>query len=134
MMLPKAPVVHRPGKINAWDNADIVKAVERTGRKKLIIAGISTEVCVAFVALSAVQGGYDGYAVIDASGTWDKLVREVAIARMVQSGVKPISWVAVGAELQGDWRKPTGQGLGQIMGEHLNFYGNLIGSFMAAKA
>lgn len=96
-MLPKAPVVHRPGKINAWDNADIVKAVERTGRKKLIMAGISTEVCAAFVALSAVQGGYDVYAVIDASGTWDKLVREVAIARMVQSGVKPITWVAVGA-------------------------------------
>ena len=133
-ILPKAPVVHRPGEINAWDNADFVKAVERTGRKKLIIAGISTEVCVAFVTLSAVQAGYDAYAVIDASGTWNKLVQEVAIARMVQAGVKPITWVAVGAELQGDWRKNTGQGLGQIMGEHLNFYGNLIGSFMAAKA
>jgi len=133
-ILPKAPVVHRPGEINAWDNADFVKAVERTGRKKLIIAGISTEVCVAFVTLSAVQAGYDAYAVIDASGTWNKLVQEVAIARMVQAGVKPITWVAVGAELQGDWRKTTGQGLGQIMGEHLNFYGNLIGSFMAAKA
>ncbi len=131
--LPDAPVVHRPGEINAWDNAEFVAAVKKTGRKKLIVAGVSTEVCVAFVALSAIKDGYDVYAVIDASGTWNKLVQEVAVARMAQAGVKPITWVAVGAELQADWRKPTGQELGQIMGEHLPFYGNLIASFLAAK-
>lgn len=131
--LPDAPVIHRPGEINAWDNAEFVAAVEKTGRKKLLVAGVSTEVCVAFVALSAIKAGYDVYAVIDASGTWNKLVQEVAIARMVQAGVKPITWVAVGAEIQADWRKPTGQQLGQIMGEHLPFYGNLISSFLAAK-
>lgn len=133
-ILPEASVIPRPGEINAWDNADFVAAVGKTGRKKLIIAGISTEVCVAFVALSAVQAGYDVYAVIDSSGTWSKLVQEVAVARMVQAGVKPITWVAVAAELQHDWREATGQGLGQVMGEHLNFYGNLIGSYLAAKA
>lgn len=133
-LLPDAPIVHRSGEINAWDNADFVTAVKNTGRKKLIVAGISTEVCVAFVALSAVQAGYDVYAVIDSSGTWNKLVQEVAIARMAQAGVKPITWVAVIAELQHDWREATGQGVGQIMGEHLNFYGNLIGSFMAARS
>ena len=77
----------------------------------MIVAGVSTEVCVAFVALSAINAGYDVYAVIDASGTWNKLVQEVAVARMVQAGIKPITWVAVGAELQADWRKPTGQEL-----------------------
>src|SRR5690606_9057425 len=82
--LPNAPVIHRPGEINAWDNAEFVAAVEKTGRKKLIVAGVSTEVCVAFVALSAINAGYDVYAVIDASGTWNKLVQEVAVARMVQ--------------------------------------------------
>ncbi len=133
-ILPDAPVVHRPGQINAWDNADFVAAVEKTGRKKLIIAGISTEVCVAFVALSAVKAGYEVYAVIDSSGTWSKLVQEVAVARMVKAGVEPMTWVAVGAELQGDWREETGDGLGQVMGEHLNFYGNLFGSFLAAKS
>ncbi|MFP1132943.1 isochorismatase family protein [Asticcacaulis sp. W401b] len=132
--LPDSPLVHRPGQINAWDSAEFVDAVKKTGRKKLIIAGVSTEVCVAFVALSAIKAGYDVYAVIDASGTWNKLVQEVAVARMVQAGVTPITWVAVGAELQGDWRNETGQQLGQIMGEHLPFYGNLIGSFLAAKA
>jgi len=131
--LPSATIVHRPGEINAWDNADFVTAVTKTGRKKLIIAGISTEVCVAFVALSAIKAGYDVYAVIDASGTWNKLVQEVSISRMVQAGINPITWVAVGAELQADWRKDTGEGLGQIMGDHLNFYGNLFGSYLAAK-
>jgi nicotinamidase-related amidase len=133
-LLPTAPIVHRPGEINAWDNADFVAAVAKTGRKKLIIAGISTEVCVAFVALSAIKADYDVYAVIDSSGTWSKLVQEVSVARMVQAGVTPMTWVAVGAELQADWRKETGEGLGQIMGEHLNFYGNLFGSYLAAKA
>lgn len=131
--LPNAPIVHRPGEINAWDNNDFVEAVKKTGRKKLIVAGVSTEVCVAFVALSAIQEGYDVYAVIDASGTWNKLVQETAVARMVQAGIKPITWVAVGAEIQADWRKPTGQQLAQVMGEHLPFYGNLISSFFATK-
>ena len=77
-ILPDAPIVHRPGEINAWDNADFVAAVKKTGRKKLIIAGVSTEVCVAFLALSALKEGYDVYAVIDASGTWNQLVQRVA--------------------------------------------------------
>lgn len=132
-ILPDAPVVHRPGEINAFDNPEFVDAVKGTGRKKLIVAGISTEVCVAFAAIAAVEAGYDVYAVIDASGTWNKLVQEVAIARMVQAGVKPITWVAVAAELQNDWRSPTGKDLAEIMGEHLPFYGNLIGSFMATQ-
>jgi nicotinamidase-related amidase len=132
-ILPDAAVIHRPGEINAWENKDFVEAVRSTGRKKLIVAGVSTEVCVAFVALSAIKEGFDVYAVIDASGTWNKLVQEVSIARLVQAGVTPITWVAVGAELQGDWRKATGQQLGEVMGEHLPFYGNLFGSFTAAK-
>jgi nicotinamidase-related amidase len=131
--LPEAPVIHRPGQINAWESKEFVAAVKKTGRKKLIVAGVSTEVCVAFVGLSAIEEGYDVYAVIDASGTWNKLVQEVAVARMAQAGVKPITWVAVGAELQADWRNPTGEALGQIMGQHLPFYGNLYGSFLAAQ-
>ena len=115
-ILPDAPIVLRPGEINAWDNKAFVEAVKKTGRKKLIVAGVSTEVCVAFVALSAIKEGYDVYAAIDCSGTWNKLVQEVAVARMVQAGVVPITWTAVGAELQGDWRNATGPDLGAIMG------------------
>ncbi len=132
-LLPDAPLIQRPGEINAWDNADFVNAVKKTGRKKMIVAGVSTEVCVAFVALSLIKEGYDVYAVIDASGTWNKLVQEVAISRMTQAGITPMTWVAVGAELQADWRNPTEEEFGRVMGEHLPFYGCLIGSFLAQK-
>lgn len=133
-LLPDSPLIHRPGNINAWDNEDFVKAVEATGRNKLIVAGVSTEVCVAFVALSAIKAGYDVYAVIDASGTWNKLVQEISVQRMVQAGVKPITWVAVGAELLNDWRAPGGDAHAVIMSEHLPFYGNLFASYTAAKS
>lgn len=132
-VLPDAKVIHRPGEINAWDNAEFVAAVKATGRKKLLVAGISTEVCVAFVALAAIEAGYEVYAVIDASGTWNKLVQEVAVQRMAQAGVVPITWVAVAAELQADWRRPTGQGLAQVMAENLPFYGNLIASHVSSS-
>lgn len=132
--LPNAQLIRRPGEINAWDNEAFVAAVAGTGRKKLIVAGVSTEVCVTFVALSAVDAGYEVRAVIDASGTWNTLVRDVAVARMTQAGVIPMTWVAVGAELLGDWRSPYGEGHGKIMSEHLPFRANLVASFDAARA
>lgn len=131
--LPGATIVHRPGEINAWDNAEFVAAVEKTGRKKLLVAGISTEVCLAFVALSARRAGYEVYAVLDASGTWNKIVEDAAIARMVQAGVVPITWVGVGAELLGDWRSPMGQAHAKLMGDHLPFSGNNLAGYLAAS-
>ncbi len=107
--------------------------MKATGRKKLLIAGISTEVCVAFAALAAREAGYDVYAVLDASGTWSKLVEEAAVARMVQAGVVPITWVAVGAELLGHWQSATGEAHARLMGDHLPFAGNIYASFLAAK-
>jgi nicotinamidase-related amidase len=115
-ILPDAPIIRRPGEINAWNNKDFVAAVKKTERKKLIVAGISTEVCVAFVALPALRDGRDVYAVIDASGTWSKLIADTAVQRMTQAGVVPITWIGVAAELQADWRKPTGQGLAKCHG------------------
>ena len=76
--LPKADV----GEINAWKSKEFVQAIEKTGRKKIIMAGIVTDVCLLFPAISAVAEGYDVYAVVDASGTWDKVTRDAAIARM----------------------------------------------------
>ena len=133
-LLPDATIVHRPGEVNAWDNQEFVAAVEKIGRKKLLIAGISTEVCLALVALSARAAGYEVYAVIDASGTWNTLVEQAAIARMVQAGIVPITWVAVGAELLIDWRASTGQAHGGVMAEFLPFSGNNYAGFMAASA
>ncbi len=65
---PNAKYVARKGEVSAWDNADFVKAVEATGRKTLVIAGVWTSVCVAFPALQAKADGYKVYCVMDASG------------------------------------------------------------------
>lgn len=132
-VLPDTPIVHRPGQINAWDCEEFVDAVKKLGRKKLIMAGVSTDVCLAFAAIAALKDGYDAYAVVDASGTWNQLVAQTATLRMVQAGVIPMTWVAVAAELQNDWRKPTGNQLAEVMGEHLPFYGNVISSFFHNK-
>ncbi|RLA61418.1 MAG: hydrolase [Epsilonproteobacteria bacterium] len=132
-ILPEAPIIHRPGQINAWDSEEFVSAVKGLNRKKLIIAGVSTDVCLAFAAISAIRDGYEVYAVIDASGTWNQLVAQTAVQRMIQAGVVPMTWVAVAAELQNDWRKETGDQLGALMGQHLPFYGNVITSFMTTK-
>lgn len=131
--LPKATTVHRPGEVNAFDNAEFKSAVKKLGRKKLLIAGISTEVCVAFCSLSAIAEGYEVFPVLDASGTWNKLVEDAAIMRMVRAGATPITWCGVGGELLRDWRSETGQEHGKLMGDHLPFAGNIYASFAAAK-
>ena len=77
---PDAPFIPRPGQINARDNDDFVKAVKATGRKQLIIAGVVTEVCVAFPALSALNEGFEVFVVTDASGTFNELTRQSARA------------------------------------------------------
>jgi hypothetical protein len=97
--------------------------------KKLIISGISTDVCVAFAALSAIELGYDAYAVIDASGTFSPMMSTLAQSRMVQAGVIPMTWFAVGCELMGDWRTEFGAGFGDLLHKNLPFYGNLIESY-----
>ena len=89
---PNAPYIARPGQINAWDNEDFVKAVKATGKKQLIIAGVVTEVCVAFPALSALEEGFDVFVVTDASGTFNEVTRDAAWRRMEQAGAQLISW------------------------------------------
>jgi len=133
-MFPAVEPIYRPGEINAWDNPDIVRAVEATGRRQLIIAAVTSDVCLQFPAMSAVAAGYDVWAVMDCSGTWNTLVQQAAMHRMTQAGVRVTTWVAVAAELQRDWRLPTGEGLAAIMGEHLPFYGMLAANLKAAKA
>ncbi|HRI87717.1 MAG TPA: isochorismate family cysteine hydrolase YcaC, partial [Candidatus Hydrogenedentes bacterium] len=103
-MFPDAPYVARPGQINAWDNADFVAAIRKTGRKQLIIAGVVTEVCVAFPALSAIEEGFEVFVVTDASGTFNEVTRHTAWARMSAAGVQMMNWFGVACELHRDWR------------------------------
>ena len=130
---PDAPYIARPGNINAWDNEDFVNAVKATGRKQLIIAGVVTEVCVAFPALAAIEEGYDVYVVTDASGTFNEVTRHAAWFRMQQAGVQLINWFAMAAELHRDWRNDI-VGLGELLSNHIPNYRNLMTSFFAKSA
>ncbi len=129
-MFPDAPYIPRPGQINAWDNEDFVAAVEKTGKKQLILAGVVTDVCVAFPALSAIAEGYEVFVVTDASGTFNTTVRDAAWRRMEQSGVQLMNWFSVACELHRDWRNDI-EGLGTLLSNHLPAYKNLMTSYSA---
>jgi nicotinamidase-related amidase len=130
---PDAPFIPRPGQINAWDNDDFVAAVKKTGRKQLIMAGVVTDVCVAFPALCALEEGYEAFVVVDASGTFNKSVRDAALMRMSQAGAIMVNWFAVACELARDWRNDM-EGLAGLLGAHLPAYRNLITSYRAMTA
>ena len=129
-MFPTAPLIHRPGQINAWDNPEFVQAVKNTGRKQLIIAGIVTDVCVTHVALSAVEAGYDVFVVVDASGTFNTAVRDSSWKRMTANGVQLVNWFSVACELQRDWRNDM-EGLANLLAKYMPAYANLITSHNA---
>jgi nicotinamidase-related amidase len=106
--------------INAWQDPRLVNAVKKTGRKKLVVAGLWTEVCVAMPAIQAQGEGYDVYVVSDASGGVSVEAHAMAMDRMVQAGIKPITWLAVLCEWQRDWaaRQDTMAALTGILIEH----------------
>ena len=127
---PDAPYIARPGQINAWDNEDFVTAVKATGKTQLIVAGVVTDVCVAFVSLSAIEAGFDVFVVTDASGTFDEGVRAAAWERMSAAGVQLINWFAVACELHRDWRNDM-EGLGNLLSNHIPLYRGLMTSYLA---
>jgi nicotinamidase-related amidase len=129
---PDAPYIARPGQINAWDNDDFVAAVEKTGRKQLIVAGVVTDVCVAFPTLSAIEAGYEVFVVTDASGTFNETVRHAAWDRMSAAGAQLMNWFSVACELHRDWRNDI-EGLGELLSNHIPPYRNLITSYMARQ-
>ncbi|ACJ30026.1 Hydrolase, isochorismatase family [Shewanella piezotolerans WP3] len=126
-------IINRADEINAWKSPEFRNAVKATGRKKIIMAGIVTDVCLLFPALSAVAEGYDVYAVIDASGTWNKTVQEVTIQRLVQAGVKVTTWASVLAEIMDDWRGENAESLGNVLAGHTTKYGYVMTSYFANK-
>ncbi|MBI5375811.1 MAG: hydrolase [Candidatus Schekmanbacteria bacterium] len=130
---PGAPYIARPGQINAWDNEEFVKAVKSTGKKQLIVAGIVTEVCVAFPALSALEEGFEVFVVTDASGTFNEVTRHSAWDRMSAAGAQLMTWFGVACELHRDWRNDV-EGLGMLFSKHIPDYRNLINSYMSLKS
>ncbi|KAI0743123.1 Isochorismatase-like protein [Daedaleopsis nitida] len=107
-MHPNASFIKRNGEVNAWDNPDFRAAVQATAKKQVILAGITTDVCTSFLALSLVEAGYTVFANSDASGTFDVKTSNDANDRMRAAGVQLLSMFAVALELMRDWRNTPG--------------------------
>src|ERR1700746_3702499 len=91
--------------INSWEDIDFVQAVHATGRRKLIICALWTEMCMAFAALDALREGYEVYPVVDAIGGTSPEAHRAGLDRVIQAGGQPISWVSLAVELQRDWAR-----------------------------
>src|SRR2546425_2612129 len=105
--------------INTWEDSRVVDAVKKTGRKKMIMAALWTEICLAMPAIQALGEGYEVYIVTDASGGVTSEAHEMAVRRMVMAGVVPITWMAVAGELQRDWaREEQAKAVGAMFAEH----------------
>jgi nicotinamidase-related amidase len=110
--------------MNSWDDAKFVAAVKATGRKKLVIAALWTEVCLVFPALDALREGYEVFVVTDASGGTSKEAHDMAVQRLIQAGAVPVTWQQVLLEYQRDWaKKETYDGTIAIAKEHSGAYG-----------
>lgn len=118
---------HKPverSSMNSWEDDKLVAAVKATGRKKLIMAALWTEVCLNFPVLGALQDGYEVYIVTDASGGTTQEAHDMSIQRMIQAGAIPVTWQQVLLEYQRDWsRKGTYDAVMDIVREHSGAYG-----------
>jgi nicotinamidase-related amidase len=128
------PIIARTT-VNAFDDDRFAKAVEATKRKKLIIAGVSIEVCVALPAIHATAVGYDAYAVIDASGTFSETKRVTGLLRMVQAGVIVTDYATAAVEMLKDNASPkAGELYAALDMPFAGLVGQLAGAFAKARA
>jgi nicotinamidase-related amidase len=102
--------------VNAWDEKRLVDAVKATGRKKLIVTGISTDVCLALPAIAALADGFQSYAVIDASGGFSQTQVDMGVMRMQQAGVVPVTYSTVAVELLADNAAPEAEAVYAALG------------------
>ncbi|WP_261304943.1 hydrolase [Paenibacillus andongensis] len=110
--------------MNSWEDENFVEAVKKTGRKKLIMAALWTEVCLAFPVVSAIKDGYEVYIVTDASGGTTTEAHDMSVQRMIQAGAIPVTWLSVLLEYQRDWaRQETYDAVLEIAMQHSGAYG-----------
>lgn len=101
--------------MNSWEDEAFVQAIRATGRRKIVMAGLWTEVCVAFPTLDALSDGYEVFPVIDAIGGVTAEAHQTAVLRMIQAGAQPVTTLALACELQRDWARGNGDTLRTIM-------------------
>lgn len=113
--------------INTWEDANVIEWVKNTGKKKIVMAALWTEICLAMPAIQALGEGYEVYIVTDASGGVSVEAHEMAIMRMVQAGAVPITWTVFASELQRDWaRTETVPALGEMIVTHMGNVGTSL--------
>jgi nicotinamidase-related amidase len=110
--------------MNSWDDQNFVAAIERSGRKKIVLAGLWTETCVALPTVQAIHDGYEVYVVEDCCGDVSQLAHENAMKRMIQAGAKPVTSLSVMLEWQRDWaERDTYDAVMDIVKSHCGAYG-----------
>jgi len=110
--------------MNAWEDPRVVDAIKRSGRTKIVLAGLWTEVCIVLAALSAINQGYRVYVAIDACGGTSPEAHQHAIERLIQGGAVPMTWLQVLLELQRDWaRTSTYKEVMEVVKAHGGAYG-----------
>lgn len=120
---PRAPIIDRTT-MNSWADQRVVDAIKRTGRKKIVMAGLWTEVCIALPALDALREGFEVYIVADACGGTTLEAHNLAIQRSTQAGAWPITWLQFLLELQRDWaRQGTYDAVLDVVNQHAGAYG-----------
>ena len=126
--LPGVEIIDRSS-VNAFDDARVAQAIAATGRKKLIFAGISLEVCAALPAMTAIGQGYDSYVAVDASGTFSETKRQVGLLRMLQAGVILSDYATLMVEILKDNARPEA---GAVYGAMDMAWAKLVGQIAEA--
>jgi nicotinamidase-related amidase len=122
-VFPRQEPIERSS-MNSWDDANFVKAIERSGRKKIVLAGLWTETCVALPTVQAIHDGYEVYVVEDCCGDVTQLSHDNAMKRVIQAGAKPVTALSVMLEWQRDWaHKGTYSAVMDIVKNHCGAYG-----------
>ena len=122
-VFPDQELIERSS-MNAWDDKNFVAAINETGRKKIVLAGLWTEVCVAFPAVQAINDGYEVYVAEDCCGDLSQLNHDNAMKRVIQAGAKPVTSLSTMLEWQRDWaHKETYDAVMDIVKNHYGAYG-----------
>lgn len=131
-LFPQTKVINRH-LVNCWEDPIFVEAVKATGRRKLIMSALTTDVCLVLPAVHAAMEGFEVYCVLDASGAWSKRAEDACVLRMSHAGCTMTTWVSVAAELLHDHEGPHKEPIQSVFNEHLFGYGAADASGMSQK-
>jgi nicotinamidase-related amidase len=124
-VFPDQTPIDRTG-LNAWDDKRVLDWVHKTGKKKIVMAGLWTEVCLSMPVIDALDNGYEVYVVSDASGGGSIESHERGVQRMVQAGAQPLTTIAYVSELMRDWARPNAEAVAKLFAEHGGGFGHAL--------